>query len=68
LSKQTTNRRTGKKYKPGDRVTWGNGSIVCTVRRVVADGVIVWDPSIEREHHVRFKWTAYRETYELRRI
>lgn len=65
MSKKAENRRTAKGFKPGDRVTWGNGSVVYSVERVVADGVKVREPD-GRELHVRFKWTRYRVDYELR--
>ena len=67
MSKQAKNRRTAKGFSPGDRVTWGNGSVEYRVERVVADGVVVREPD-GRERHVRFRWTAYRVSYELRHV
>ena len=66
MSNQSTNRRIRKTFKVGDRVTWGNGSVVYKVEKVVSDGVIVLEPD-GRELHVHYQWTAYRTTYELRR-
>lgn len=65
MSKKVHNRRIKKGFRRGDRVTWGNGSVVYVIKRVVADGVHVLEPD-GREMHVRFSWTAYRMHYELR--
>lgn len=67
MSTQSKNRRTAKKFKVGDRVTWGNGNVVYTVEKVVSDGVETHEPD-GRKVHFRFKWAEYRVTYELRHV
>lgn len=40
-------KRQSRQFKPGDKVTWGNGSVPCTVIEVKATGLVLKDLTVD---------------------